>query len=612
MASSSSPVLPGDVEWLPGAGGARLLRIHPASPSPPVLILRCGGEERRIEAAASEYVIPAALDWSAAWLQWPDGTRAAVPAPHGTQAEVIELRPWRSRSEAVPTMRADAVRERPATPAEAATNGHRRPRRAGRRDLARSRARDAGRGRFAGRRPGARARSAQRPVRRPSLAGTRRPVRRPSLAGTRRPVWRSSLAGTRRPLYTWRPAGIRRPVCRATLAGTRRPLYTWRAAGPASFATRRRDAFARPVGLTARRAARADGANDVRTGEDAPRASPGPDGAPWWASPPPLTTRAAEDPEAVWSERHGDLARDLAAAAAALGRARLGERTARDAVLVALASTRADLRAARAARAADLSALATVTGELDAERSAHAVTRGSIGTLADSLAAARVQLASERRAVKTVRAEATANLATARAEASANLATARAEIASLRSALEVERAARAAAEAELRERAGLLRRIAELDRAHEQGDLEARAREQAEAAAAASRRPPAEAALLLANLDAAAAALRAAVRRLTEASRASRRQRAARQRSCRLSVMCRPRRTATRRSYRLSATVPAATNGDAAVVPPVGDVPAATNGATAISPSADDVPSRDTPNRAERRRGAIHRAGSGA
>ena len=277
MALSSSPVLPGDVEWLPGPRGARLLRINPSSPEPPVLILRCGGEERRIEATASEYVIPAALDWSAAWLQWPDGTRAAVPAPNGTQAEVIELRPWRTRHE--------ALRRSARTPCT--STRHRRPK-------------------------------PQRAAKPPAPSRTGNPPERPR-----------RLPGSQ---------------------------------------TRAQD-------------------TTVASPSDTPR----------WTSPPPLASRAAEDPEAVWSERHRDLARDLAAAAAALGRARLGERAAREAVLSALASTRADLRAARAARAADLDALATITGELDAERSAHAVTRGSIGTLADSLAAARAQLASERR-----------------------------------------------------------------------------------------------------------------------------------------------------------------------------------------------------------------------
>ena len=97
MAESSSSVVPGDVEWLPGPGGTRLLRIHPPSPEPPVLILRvAGGEETRLEAGPgphTEYEIPGELDWDAAWLVWPDGSRAAIPAPHGREAQVIELRP---------------------------------------------------------------------------------------------------------------------------------------------------------------------------------------------------------------------------------------------------------------------------------------------------------------------------------------------------------------------------------------------------------------------------------------------------------------------------------------------------------------------------------------
>ena len=87
MAKSSSSAVPGDVEWLPGPGGSRVLRIHPASPEPPALILRtAGGAETRVEARPgpeTEYDIPSELDWSTAWLQWPDGTRRDVPAPHG-------------------------------------------------------------------------------------------------------------------------------------------------------------------------------------------------------------------------------------------------------------------------------------------------------------------------------------------------------------------------------------------------------------------------------------------------------------------------------------------------------------------------------------------------
>ena len=85
MAESSSSVVPGDVEWLPGPGGMRLLRIHPPSPEPPVLILRdAGGEESRFEAVPgphTEYQLPGELDWDTAWLAWPDGSRATIPGP---------------------------------------------------------------------------------------------------------------------------------------------------------------------------------------------------------------------------------------------------------------------------------------------------------------------------------------------------------------------------------------------------------------------------------------------------------------------------------------------------------------------------------------------------
>ena len=105
MAESSSPALPGDVEWLPGPGGARVLRIHPPASDPPALVLRLtGGGERRIEARRAEYVIPGELDWSAAWLQWPDGTRVVLPLPHGPHAEVIQLHPRRfAPAEEAPT-----------------------------------------------------------------------------------------------------------------------------------------------------------------------------------------------------------------------------------------------------------------------------------------------------------------------------------------------------------------------------------------------------------------------------------------------------------------------------------------------------------------------------
>ena len=75
MAESSSSVVPGDVEWLPGPGGTRLLRIHPPSPEPPALILRlAGGEETRFDAGPgphTEYEIPGDST----------GTRPGSPGP---------------------------------------------------------------------------------------------------------------------------------------------------------------------------------------------------------------------------------------------------------------------------------------------------------------------------------------------------------------------------------------------------------------------------------------------------------------------------------------------------------------------------------------------------
>ncbi|HWK30431.1 MAG TPA: hypothetical protein VNS09_27945 [Solirubrobacter sp.] len=265
---------------------------------------------------------------------------------------------------------------------------------------------------------------------------------------------------------------------------------------------------------------------------------------PAWTTPPQLAESAA-DAEALWRTRREELERALAEAAGAVGRAREDERAAREAVLAALAAARADLRAARAAREADASALAALSGELDAERSAHAVTRGSVGTLADALASARAdadrlraELAAASAEAEALRAElAAASAATAEAEAlRTELAAAvaatpeaealRGELAAASSATPEAEALRAqladataraeAAEAE----AGALRRTAELDRVAATGRrdaLERAAREQAEAAEAA-RRPASEATRLLADLDAAAAALRAAIPSTPESS----------------------------------------------------------------------------------------------
>jgi hypothetical protein len=167
----------------------------------------------------------------------------------------------------------------------------------------------------------------------------------------------------------------------------------------------------------------------------------------------------------------------------------------------------------RAAREADASALDTLAGELDAERSAHVVTRGSVAMLAEVLTAARAELAAARKEAAGERktgADARAELASARRDA----VMACAELASLRADLDAERAARARAEAGVREAGeglALLERVAALDRhaagLRDQVELERRAREHAEAAA--TRPPPEQTGRLLADLDAAAASLRA-------------------------------------------------------------------------------------------------------
>ncbi|HET6547946.1 MAG TPA: hypothetical protein VFG79_05805 [Solirubrobacter sp.] len=89
MAESPSSASRAETEWLPALGGARLLRLAWPGGEPGTLILRtAAGTEHRLEAGTRarfgrhiEYVVPAGLSWLAAFLEWPDGTRAAVPAP---------------------------------------------------------------------------------------------------------------------------------------------------------------------------------------------------------------------------------------------------------------------------------------------------------------------------------------------------------------------------------------------------------------------------------------------------------------------------------------------------------------------------------------------------
>src|SRR4051812_2523754 len=182
------------------------------------------------------------------------------------------------------------------------------------------------------------------------------------------------------------------------------------------------------------------------------RAAPEPAGreapAPARAPEPP-----PEPPVAEWTARGAALDRELARAADALAGVRGEAEEARKAMLAALAAARADLRASRAVRAADASVLAVLAGELDAERIAHAVTKARAAKLAQQLAAARAELDAHRREAEIARAE-----------------------------------------------AGRL----------DDEALDRMAREQTEIAAAAERQAPVATGRLLADLDAAAAALRRA------------------------------------------------------------------------------------------------------
>src|SRR4051812_3230074 len=216
-------------------------------------------------------------------------------------------------------------------------------------------------------------------------------------------------------------------------------------------------------------------AHEAAAVDGAPVARATSPGARSWADPPGAFSGSVFEAEATWTAKRAQLERELTRAAEAIARAEQGERAAREAVLTALATMRADLRAAHAARAADADTIATLKAELEAERIAHAVTRRTASDLRTALAQARRH----------------------------------------RPELEAERKARSDAEEALREtqQAGsaLMQRIAELSRAHEldREALERHAREQARSAAEAARRPQQETGELVANLEAAAASLRA-------------------------------------------------------------------------------------------------------
>jgi hypothetical protein len=114
---------------------------------------------------------------------------------------------------------------------------------------------------------------------------------------------------------------------------------------------------------------------------------PPPEPTPAWTTPPGDDGRLARA-ERAWRVRREALERELSGAAGALTVARDAARALR----TAIAAAHADLRAARAARAADSSTLAILSAELDAERIAHAVARATAARLATDLAAARAEL----------------------------------------------------------------------------------------------------------------------------------------------------------------------------------------------------------------------------
>jgi hypothetical protein len=199
-------------------------------------------------------------------------------------------------------------------------------------------------------------------------------------------------------------------------------------------------------------------------------------------------------------------AADLAAMLAAERAARSGIESAAAANAAELEAARAELESARAAHAAELeSARAAHAGELESARAHHAAELQSTrSSLATELEAVREAIATELAAEQEARGAVTAELETLRAELDAS----RAALTQILADLSAERAAREA------DREAIAQLRAELDaRAVPEipsVPLEEAAREQVEAAATAARRPDEESGRLIADLEAAASALREA------------------------------------------------------------------------------------------------------
>jgi len=180
------------------------------------------------------------------------------------------------------------------------------------------------------------------------------------------------------------------------------------------------------------------------------------------------------------------------------------ERAARQADQSALAALRDDLTAERAAREAEQAALAALQDDLAAERAAREADQSVLAALRDDLAAERAALASLREDMESGRETDRAVLAGLRADLNAARAARDADHAALdrlRSELEAAQARLTAAGAS--EEGGLLDRVAGMV---DEVEFQRRAREQAEAAAA--HLPAAESERVVADLDAAASALR--------------------------------------------------------------------------------------------------------
>ena len=208
-----------------------------------------------------------------------------------------------------------------------------------------------------------------------------------------------------------------------------------------------------------------------------------------------LERRLAELDAALAAERraHAGTATELETARAQLAHAEAANRAesvARAALDEALDAAQTELVEAQTLQADLVLSREQARAEGDAARGERDAVRGEAEELRETLAAARS--AGERTE---------GALAAARQE----LEAARLRIAALERELEARQGALASAEDQA---GGLLARIAELERTADQ-DLERRAREQAEAAASAARQAEAERDEVSANLDAAAAALRA-------------------------------------------------------------------------------------------------------